>query len=282
MSSRGVLYIAIGRRCVHEARNSVESLREHMPDIPVTIITDRNITHPGFDTVHHRTDLNPQYSASVLEPGMSPYRHTLFLDTDTYITDDITELFDILDTHDLAAALDPGTGTVTGVPEPWSEYNTGVIAYKQSPQVNALFDEWKQYYEDPNGPWSTRRNQPAFAKALSESTLRVFTLPPRYNCRSTFPGMLNEPVKIVHGRHNAPLSTVADQLNQSNERGNRPPTTRIYRPYSFLSNRNPVRVSEGPHARYIIEKTLYDQYRAITHRVKEARPFKSLYSLFKE
>ncbi len=36
----------------------------------------------------------------------SPYEHTLFLDADTYICDNINELFDLLELFDLALAHD--------------------------------------------------------------------------------------------------------------------------------------------------------------------------------
>ena len=49
-------------------------------------------------------------------------------------------------------------------------------------------------------------DQPSFRKALYESSLRLATLPPEYNCRLPFPGFLHDPVRILHGRTTDPES----------------------------------------------------------------------------
>ena len=78
----------------------------------------------------------------------SPYDLTIFLDTDTVINHDITDMFDILETFDLVAAHDlarkrkkyseaiPEYGRI---PYSFSEVNTGVLAYRKSEHTKRLF-----------------------------------------------------------------------------------------------------------------------------------------------
>ena len=217
----GVLYIAIGKKYIDEAQISAASLKAKMPHIPVTIFANEEVKTPEFD---ESVVLNQPYYSNqdkVVHLYDSPYEHTLFLDTDTYICDDFSELFDILENFDLATVHAPTKipGTVNGVPECYQQMNTGVILFKKSPEVKKLCEDWVKIYEPG------KQDQPSFREALFKSNLRVATLTTEYNCRFPFPIFVSGTVKILHGRH-PDLAWVDRKINS--EKG-----SRVYRSKDF-------------------------------------------------
>ena len=214
--STGVIYIATGSRFVKEACVSAESVKRHMPTMPITIFCDERVDSPHFDTVMRIERPRYRLMDKVLHMASSPYEHTLFLDTDTYVCDNVVELFAILDKFDLALAHSTYRATyrVDGIPDSFPEFNTGVILFKQSPEMTKLFSDWLTLYErdlqrEPR--WlhpleETMLNhdlndQPTFREAVFHSSVRVASLTPEYNCRFTSPGFVHNVVKILHGRH---------------------------------------------------------------------------------
>src|SRR4051794_21760912 len=99
-STSGFVYVAPGQPDVDEAHSSVGSLRKHNPGVRVCLITDRSPQSDAFDDVV-RVE-NPSFSfADKLLMVQSPYKRSVFLDTDTLILGDLRELFELLDTHQL-------------------------------------------------------------------------------------------------------------------------------------------------------------------------------------
>jgi hypothetical protein len=211
-SERGVVYVASGETFIKEAVSSAESLRRHMPGIPVTLFTHEQVSHPAVDEVVVEEKLGDPTQAKkgkITYLGQSPYEQTLFLDTDTYVCDDVSEVFSLLDAFDLAAAHDPARLYYAGVshpsqlPKSFPELNTGVLAYRSgAPSVSALFNAWKKRYGAMGGE-TPERDQLSFREVLYESDVRMTVLPPEYNCRFNFPMYLDGPAKILHGRHDS-------------------------------------------------------------------------------
>jgi hypothetical protein len=221
--TKGVVYIATGRDYVEEACLSAKSLKTHNEGIHTTIFSDIVFKSPYFDQV--RTFENPDYDFgdSVIDPDMSPYDRTIFIDTDTYICGDISDTFDLLDRVDLAAAHNPGSRTAVhggyepqGIPDAFPQYNTGVLTFKDNPKTREFFSSWVSIYERNKAKMETGLNQPAFREALYKSDLQVATLPSEYNLRVRYDGsvgFMTDSVKVVHGRHPAGLPVVAERLN---------------------------------------------------------------------
>jgi hypothetical protein len=195
--SCGILYTATGREFVEEAELAVKSLSREMPNIPKTIVTDGHTSPTGFDQVIEIE--NPTYGFQDKISGLrqTPYDKTVFLDTDTYVYNDFSELFDLLSEFDLAATHNQNRDIYTynpGVPSCFPEYSTGVVAYNKSAS-ESLFEEWyNSYTGDEIG------DQPSFRKMLYQSNIRIATLPREYNCAIKSPGHVVKPVKIFHGR----------------------------------------------------------------------------------
>jgi len=76
-----------------------------------------------------------------------PFGQTIYLDTDTYVVDNIDELFDLLERFDIAAAHAPGyTGDDRGPSEAFYELNTGVIPYRGTGAVGEFLAKWAELY----------------------------------------------------------------------------------------------------------------------------------------
>lgn len=230
--TRGFLYVAVGEGFVAEARESARSVRRHH-DEPIAIAADVDVDPTGpFDDVLPIEDPAHGAHEQIRRLHASPYDRTVKLDTDTYLTDGVHELFDLLDRFDVAAAHDtPWTGErenypVEGVPRSFPEYNGGVLVYRNDDDLAAFQARWADEYEahrNADPPY----NQPSLRKALYDSPLRVATLPLRYNCKFEFLGRLSGRAKILHGRlrhldsygndRNYDVETVERTLNETTE-----------------------------------------------------------------
>jgi hypothetical protein len=229
--TNGVIYVATGERHVAEALVSARSLKTHMPDLPVTLYTDRRLDRADADDVVAFAGDGYLSRIPVLE--RSPYERTLFLDSDTYVSGDLAELFALLDEFDIALAHAPSRAIyeVEGIPESFPEFNAGVILYRRSDGVRTAFRDWADRFASfheqrdrgeirwlrPEGKRIHMHDQGALRAALYKSGLRIATLPPEYNCRFTEPGFVDGPVKILHGR-GVDLAGVAAALNASTAR----------------------------------------------------------------
>jgi len=221
--SKGVLYIATGEKYRDEACRSAESLKAQMPDLPVTIMTNAPVDAPVFNQVIIIPTPYYGYSDKVQQMYSSPYELTLFLDTDTYVCDDISEMFILLERFDMAAAhapfrfssIDAGFPKdylLDGIPDSFPEMNTGVVLFKKSPRVARFFATWVALQQDALKCESNPPDQVSFRQALFESELRLATLTPEYNCRFIAPTFVCGTVKILHGQHSE-LPFIARQIN---------------------------------------------------------------------
>ncbi len=222
----GIVYVATGPRHAAEAMDSAASVKQKMPTMPIAIFTDEDIAERYFERVHRVDDPQHSYIDKILWMPRSPFSRTLFLDTDTYVCKDISEMFRLLDRFDLAAGhasnrISYGSDRledISGIPEAFPEMNTGVILFRRSHAVRRFFERWLDCYKTYVGKDGTpRHDQPAFRWALYRSQLHVATLPPEYNCRFNYPVFLRGPARILHGRH-PEIPEIARALNERTDR----------------------------------------------------------------
>jgi hypothetical protein len=168
---------------------------------------------------------DPTYSWAdkplALTRDQAPGEDILFLDSDTRICGPLGEIFDLLETFDLAAAHAPvrldrrqPPSLADRVPAAFPELNTGVMAFRRTPAVMRLLERWRRLHLHVlrSITRGTVGDQSTFRVALYESDLRFAVLPPEYNCRFTFPTYVHGPVRILHGR--APdLERIERELN---------------------------------------------------------------------
>jgi hypothetical protein len=200
MTERGIIYAVYGADHREELIHSVESVKRQMPDVPITVFADARVEHELIDAcLGFEQTLTP--SENLIQAlDRSPYERTIYLDSDVYATEPVDELFEMLERFDLGVVMDPLQAAgpdddpqMTGVP--W--YNSGVICYRTSPKVSRFIDGWLEAFNQ----YDSNSDQPAFRRALVDSEIRYVTLPPAYNCLyGAFPGYLNGPVKLFHGR----------------------------------------------------------------------------------
>lgn len=189
MEERGIVYIVRGKNFVKEALLSVHSLRKFCPDIPVTIFSDIEFQSDLVQNVVliDKGQIRPKVDC-IMD---TPYKEAIFLDSDTIIDHDITEMFRILDKYEFAIAHDLGRKRkkiskllpeYKAVPYEFPECNTGVFVFKNNDRVQNLFKKWNEifykYYD--KFQW----DQASFRCALWEVDLNLYILPPEYNIRS--------------------------------------------------------------------------------------------------
>lgn len=225
--SMGVVYIANGRKYIDEAFQSATSLKDKMPSMHTTIFSTEDVKAHCFDRIVVIQDSQNGYLDKVLCMSYSPYDYTLFLDTDTYVCSDFSELFTLLEKYDIGASLAPLRGGINSQGEVCSYQNrkdingrfifpiinTGVILYKKSSRVSKFLSDWLALCKQQmNEKGKSYTDQPAFHETLSKSNVREVILTPEYNCRFIFPVCVSGIVKILHGRH-PNLPAVAREIN---------------------------------------------------------------------
>lgn len=201
VDSNGILYIATGEQFVEEAILSAETVTEQMPETSIALITDTERQPAIFDEIIQIDEPDRSFSDQIKYLSQTPFERTLCLDTDIYMDAPVHDVFPLLDEFDVAAAHahDRSQFDVPGVPESFPEYNTGVLAYRNTDRFSQFLASWQEYYTEfkrDNKP----HNQPSFRKALFHSDLRVATLTPEYNLMVRFPGHAVGTVRIFHGR----------------------------------------------------------------------------------
>ena len=194
---------------IQEAAASAKSLRAHMPDVARELWTPARIPqetrNPAFDRIRfvppRRSEfwfVDAVYYFTLAVGGLQDER-LLYLDTDTHVCADLSDVFKMLDRFDFVGAHAPGRMTApgaNGVPPAFPELNVGVNGIRRSQQVRHVLQDWfKRLEANPQN-----NDQPALRAALWESDLRVGILPPEYNMRWGFGGFARYAVKVLHGR----------------------------------------------------------------------------------
>ncbi len=226
--TKGVIYIATGEKCVNEALVSAASLKRYMPDLPVTLFSDIHIASEYINNVVSIKEPTNTFEDKIRNIYKSPYDYTLYLDADTYICDDFSELFDLLDNFDIAAAHNYGRRFSTGrysdkaITTSFPTFNCGVILFKKSVKTRELFSGWLRLYlrnkrrqrADVNHKkiqGGVLNDQHSFREAVYESDARVCILARNYNLRCP-EGFIEGKVKIIHYRR-GPFGPIAQTLN---------------------------------------------------------------------
>ncbi len=220
----GALYFALGEAYRQEAVRSAASLRAAMPGLPITLFTDAQYSNPLFEAVRQIPAERQNYFGKVWCLGQSPYAHTLYLDSDTYIAESLADVLALLEVYDVVAArtthylLEAAwwrpemdlAEVAPGLIEP----NGGLLAYRTSPVVAALLADWLARclrYETQIG---LRVDQPSLKEALYYSPARLALLTPEYNLRIMEKrGEVYGRVRVLHGRH-PNLAALAQRINK--------------------------------------------------------------------
>lgn len=218
----GVFYVATGDKYLAEALKSVKSLKQHHPNLHTTIFSDKPCEAGHFD--RNIIVPSPKFSSQDKVECFQKvdYEKAIFLDTDTYVVGDISDLFVLLDHFDFAAAIEVARGywyDEWSLPDSFPELNSGVIAFSNSLKNQKLFADWLVFFEESK-TWQSRfagnRNpwdQPGLRRALYlAKDIRMAVLPTEYNALRNNGTYLWSKAKIVHGRDN--IEAVAERMNR--------------------------------------------------------------------
>jgi hypothetical protein len=183
---RGVVYVATGEKYLRAAIRSAQSVCKRCPDLFIHLFADAKpekfmagVLSP-FNSWAEIERPHPRSKVDCL--FLSPYDETLFLDSDTEVVADIREVFVLLEKFDMALAHDlirntPKPSWKRELPPSFPEFNTGVILYRNNPDVIRLLKAWKRaYHEAGFSP-----DQITLRESLWETNLKVAVLPPEYN-----------------------------------------------------------------------------------------------------
>lgn len=183
---------------------SARSVRRHLPGVPIVLYTDQTELPAGvFDDVRRIENPRHSFIDKIAPLCDTPFERTIFLDTDTIACAPFDDLFAVLDRFDLALAHAPYRHDRPFVtPNCFAELNTGVVAYRRTPEMVALFQDWLRLYQEEVA--TTGRmdsDQPAFREALYRARIPFYVLPPEYNLRTVMPAAVGRcTVRIIHGR----------------------------------------------------------------------------------
>ncbi len=201
--TRIAVYVATTPTHLAEAELSAASLRAHMPELPIMLFSQLQVSPGLFDSVEM---IGKRLGASADKiRSLLSIRHEqiLFIDTDTFVCGSLEPGFDLLERFEIAAAVAPIKATYDVPPgnEAFPEFNTGVLFLRNTPRLHAFLQRWLELYTQLRDRDASRvYDQPAFRQALYESDLSLHTLPPEYNYRFIFPGFASGPVRVLHGR----------------------------------------------------------------------------------
>ena len=260
---RGFLYAATGERWVREAAGSVEKLKRVHPDIPAIIHTDLpELAAAGpFDEVITLPEKRwIRTESKVWAVGRSPFERTVYLDTDTHVYGDVSDLFAVLDRFDFAVVpiqmrlcrrqdhADP-----EDIPESFQSVNGGVLAYRRNDRTRALLEMWWDLYQADMKTTKKVLDQPSLRVSLWRSEAKLLHLPPELNMRTiryrVQPTTAVGPVRVIHGRPRD-----ADALER---RWNASTTSRLLTPLTQYQARRILR--------FVVRGRLRDRLRKRLH-----------------
>jgi hypothetical protein len=224
----GFIYSATGEKFVREAAESARSVRRCMPNAGLAISTDLPDLAGSPRLFDHVLPIPPdktRFGMKFVGMIQTPFEKTVFLDTDTYMLDAVYELIPLLDRYELACAHEVArfNEPVRDVPASFPEPNTGVIAFRNTPEVLAFLKRVHQKYLELHPPDSLEKrpgsDQGPFRDCLFHSELRNFVLPSEYNLRAYAPYFAGSRVKILHCR--------GKYLKRAMAKANRVPRMRV-------------------------------------------------------
>lgn len=215
MSSEGYVYVANTQGYMDEALSSLRSLQRSVPGAAVTIITEPDMFQPDLEGVHWLPLLR-KYDSPVIktEAIRAPYDRCIFIDTDTRIIGDISDLFAILDAFDIAAAHEPTRGWDYETPaaRAFPELNTGVLAFRNTDRVRRFFEDWTARYAAIRDAQGLKNDQPAFRATIWDSAdIRHATLTTEYHLVTGKGASIAWDAKLLHGRDD--LEALEAQIN---------------------------------------------------------------------
>ncbi len=217
----GVVYVATSRRYVEEAGEAAATLRRTNPGVPVCLVTDLP-SGPAFWDELVIVE-NPAFGfRDKILMGLCPFERFLYLDTDTSVIGDISDVLDLLNRFDFAGhqLFEGHDCPLPGIPDAFPEFNGGVLGFRRSPALGDFFARWLARYDayyalnrEGQYHYSNSSDQKSLRQTLYESGIRVAVLGPEYNFTPHHLVFACAQVRILHGRGRQNLANLQERLN---------------------------------------------------------------------
>jgi len=226
-NGNGFVYVATGKKYRLEAAEAAASLRATNPNARICLVTDC-AEGPTFwdDVVLLET---PAFGfRDKIGMLLCPYERFVYIDTDTLVLGELSEVFTLLDRFDFAGhqLFEGHDYRPPGVPDIFPDFNSGVMAFRRSPTVERFFERWSGLYDafiakNQGGyyHYANVGDQQSLRVAMYESDLRMAVLGPEYNFVPSHVNFACAPVRILHARGRPHLITLGDRINR--QLGNR-------------------------------------------------------------
>lgn len=204
---KGFIYVTFGDKFLKEAAESANRVKR-IHNYPILLITDQEVTDPftiaQFDKIIIR-DLKHEYSDKIFMRE-SPFKKSIFLDSDTIVQHSMDPLFDMLDFFDIAVQFTEGGNhyKISGVPYCFYEPSAGIIAWRKSDVMDQFFCDWELCYNDIQreqgmiGAWDQR----SLRKALYfNKNVRIVPLPIEWQFYTYKANVTAGQTVMIHGRN---------------------------------------------------------------------------------
>ncbi len=219
----GIVYSCSGESHAAEALRSARSSIRHNAVPHVLFASVELAPEPGLQIARFEPSPNP-YVDKIANMRRSPFQRTIYLDTDTFVVDEIVHVLALLDRYDIVAAHAPGYRGLADpqVPLAFYELNTGVLAWRASERIEAFMRSWQETYsgwlrEEPfpgAGTPGLAADQPAFRRCAWQHDVSLGVLAPEYNLRLGEPATVVDRVRVIHGRpRRRSFEQLASELN---------------------------------------------------------------------
>jgi hypothetical protein len=243
--STGIFYVVTGDKSLGELSYSIRSLVSTMPETKVSLALPQGelaslpkevkstldkvipLELPAIPTLDHAYPSaygSPErylqrcqgLAYKVLALAHSPYTSTLFLDADTYVLQDVSELFKLNEHFDVSLCIDQfDRSHCDNSLSAYTPYNTGVMVMNYSERTRAFLATWYNHYLASIHQYPS--DQTAFMKALLDSPINTYCLPSEYNFKiNAFQTVSRIRPKILHGRAHFGWQQVVSELEKAN------------------------------------------------------------------
>ena len=247
----GYLYVVSGNRWSFEALKAIIRLRS-LSDYPICVVCDGiyenlQLTTKALGNIELKIIpeiKNMNFLSKVIGMINTPFRNTLYMDTDTFIVENIDNIFSLTDFCDLSLSINNKFSTSLyeisdKYKDIFSEFNTGVILYKSNSEVINLLNEW--YDNNLNKRYSSDYfDMPQFRNTLinTKHLVRILPLHENYNSygyRSY--KIITGKVYIIHERFGTYWNSYSERMLENDkmekiaEKINRKTTKRLFIPF---------------------------------------------------
>jgi alpha-N-acetylglucosamine transferase len=205
--SSGYLYVANQRKFINEAIVSAQSVKQYS-NLPIALVTTSELVDfeikSFFDQIVIVSELKEHtYLSKIIGVQNSPFENTIFLDSDTFVCSDISELFDLMKIVDIATTQEvkKHTHEFSGMSfkNIFPEFNSGVIVFRKNEITTNVFKDWLQICID----LKIRIDMPGLREAILKniSQVKFSIIPEEYNSHGyKTMVILNGEVKVIHER----------------------------------------------------------------------------------